>query len=62
MQTATEYARELRQTANPAEQALWAVLKARGLGGWKFTRQMPIGKYIADFEIGRASCRERVWR
>ena len=49
----TERARELRQRANPAEQALWAVLKARKLGGYKFTRQMPIGPYFADF-----ACRE----
>ena len=45
----TERAKELRQRANPAEQALWAVLKARKLGGYKFTRQMPIGPYFADF-------------
>ncbi len=42
-------AKVLRETENPAEQALWAVLKARGLGGYKFERQMPIGPYYADF-------------
>jgi very-short-patch-repair endonuclease len=47
-------ARELRSTLKPAEQSLWSVLKARQLGGWKFTRQMPIGPYFADFV-----CRER---
>jgi very-short-patch-repair endonuclease len=47
-------ARALRQTANPAEQALWAVLKGRRLGGFKFTRQFPIGPYFTDF-----ACRER---
>ena len=47
-------ARQLRQTTNPGEQSLWSILKARQLGGWKFTRQMPIGPYIADFV-----CRER---
>jgi very-short-patch-repair endonuclease len=47
-------ARELRSTLNPAEQSLWSVLKARQIGGWKFTRQMPIGPYFADFV-----CRER---
>jgi very-short-patch-repair endonuclease len=47
-------AKELRSTLNPAEQSLWSVLKARQLGGWKFTRQMPIGPYFADFV-----CRER---
>lgn len=47
-------ARELRTTLDPAERSLWSVLKARQLGGWKFTRQMPIGPYYADFV-----CRER---
>jgi very-short-patch-repair endonuclease len=50
----TILARELRSTLNPAERSLWSVLKARQLGGWKFTRQMPIGPYFADFV-----CRER---
>jgi very-short-patch-repair endonuclease len=45
--------RELRQTANPAEQCLWNALKARQLGGYKFTRQFPVGSYFADF-----ACRE----
>lgn len=54
MATATLRARELRQPANPAEHAMWAMLKARGLGGFKFTRHVPIGPYIADFV-----CRER---
>jgi very-short-patch-repair endonuclease len=35
------------------EQALWSVLKARQLAGHKFTRQFPIGPYVADF-----ACRE----
>jgi very-short-patch-repair endonuclease len=47
-------ASELRSTLNAAEQSLWSVLKARQIGGWKFTRQMPIGPYFADFV-----CRER---
>ena len=47
--------RALRQTANPAEQCLWNVLKARQLGGYKFTRQFPVGSYFADF-----ACRERM--
>lgn len=45
--------RALRQTANPAEQCLWNALKARQLGGYKFTRQFPVGSYFADF-----ACRE----
>ncbi len=50
----TLQARELRQTANPAEQALWSVLRGRQLGGYKFTRQFPVGPYFADF-----CCREK---
>lgn len=54
MGTVTFRAKEFRQFANPAEQSMWSVLKARGLGGYKFVRQMPIGPYFADFV-----CRER---
>jgi very-short-patch-repair endonuclease len=45
----TLHARMLRQTANPAELCLWSILKGRKLGGYKFTRQYPIGPYFADF-------------
>ncbi len=45
----TIQARTLRQTANPADQLLWSVLRSRQLGGHKFTRQYPIGPYFADF-------------
>jgi very-short-patch-repair endonuclease len=54
MGTTTQREKNLRQTPNPAEQSMWVVLKARGLGGYKFVRQMPIGPYFADFV-----CRER---
>ena len=42
-------AKELRKAQTPAEQALWARLRNRGLGGLKFRRQHPIGPLIADF-------------
>jgi very-short-patch-repair endonuclease len=29
--------------------ALWEHLRARRLAGWKFRRQHPLGRYIADF-------------
>ncbi len=45
----TARARALRQQHNPAEAALWVVLRNRQLGGHKFVRQYPIGPYIADF-------------
>ncbi len=44
----TERARELRRAATPAERLLWRYL-ARGQLGAKFSRQMPIGPYFADF-------------
>ena len=42
-------ARELRKNLTDAERALWKHLRARQIGGYKFRRQQPIGKYIADF-------------
>ncbi len=44
----------MRQAGNDAEALIWTELKRRKLGGYKFTRQFPIGTYFADF-----SCRER---
>jgi very-short-patch-repair endonuclease len=46
---ATQRARELRQADNPAEAAMWSMLKAKKLGSHKFVRQLPIGPYFADF-------------
>ena len=42
-------ARSLRQPLTPAEQALWNRLRARQLGGYKFRRQQPIGRFVVDF-------------
>lgn len=47
-------ARELRKHQTPAEAKLWAVLRGRGLDGWKFKRQVPIGPYIVDFFCEKA--------
>jgi very-short-patch-repair endonuclease len=47
-------ARSLRRAFTPAERKLWANLRNGQLGGFKFTRQEPIGKYYADF-----ACRDR---
>ena len=44
----TERARELRNAATPAERALWRYL-ARSQLGAKFSRQMPVGPFYADF-------------
>ena len=42
-------ARELRKNPTEAEHMLWRHLRLRQLGGCKFRRQQPIGKYIVDF-------------
>ncbi len=41
--------RQLRAQQTPAEEILWEVLRDRRLYGFKFRRQHPIGRYIADF-------------
>jgi len=45
----TERARAMRREPTDAERALWRMLRGGQLGGWKFRRQTPIGRYIADF-------------
>ena len=42
-------ARELRGASTDAETLLWLKLRNRQLGGLKFRRQHPIGRYFADF-------------
>ena len=49
----TQRARELRHSATPAERELWRYLSRSQLGV-KFSRQMPVGPFFADF-----LCRER---
>lgn len=44
----------LRSRATGSEARLWAQLRNRQLGGFKFIRQAPIGAYFVDFV-----CRER---
>ena len=51
----TTRARSLRQADNDAEAALWSDLRARRLNGYKFVRQLPIGRCFADF-----ACREEM--
>ncbi len=40
--------KSLRESSTPPEQALWRCLRNRRLGGLKFRRQHPVGRYIAD--------------
>ena len=42
-------ARKLRIASTQAERLLWARLRNRHLGGFRFVRQYPIGPYFADF-------------
>ncbi|RIV89710.1 endonuclease domain-containing protein [Aurantiacibacter xanthus] len=44
----TDRARTLRREATPAERLLWQHL-ARSQAGAKFSRQMPVGPFFADF-------------
>lgn len=44
-----KFAREMRHDGAPAEQRLWKCLRDRQLNGYKFRRQRPIGRYVADF-------------
>ena len=46
-------ARSLRRAETAAEIRLWEQLRGRRLNGFKFVRQLPIGRFIADF-----ACRE----
>ncbi|MEO0619478.1 MAG: DUF559 domain-containing protein [Pseudomonadota bacterium] len=50
----TVRARGLRDRQTSAEWKLWQRLRGRRLGGFKFSRQVPIGPYFADF-----ACRSR---
>ena len=42
-------ARELRRNATEAERVLWRQLRFWQIDGYKFRRQQPLGKYVADF-------------
>jgi very-short-patch-repair endonuclease len=52
--SATDFSRRLRRDSTGAEMKLWLELRDRRLAGFKFNRQVQIGRYIADF-----LCRER---
>jgi very-short-patch-repair endonuclease len=42
-------AREFRRPQTPAETKIWVRLRNRELGGFKFRRQHPIDRFVADF-------------
>ncbi|GGA49156.1 DNA methyltransferase [Pelagibacterium lentulum] len=39
----------MRRNPTEAERKMWLLLKDRRFDGYKFRRQVPIGRYIADF-------------
>ena len=43
------FSRKLRNNSTLSEVLLWSELKGRKILGYRFTRQKPLGKYIADF-------------
>ena len=45
----TATARRLRRDQTLAEKTLWALVRNRRLGGFRFLRQAPIDRYVADF-------------
>jgi very-short-patch-repair endonuclease len=47
--TGSDNARRLRRDMTEAEKAMWRLLRAHQLSGFKFRRQEPIGRYIVDF-------------
>jgi len=49
MSQRVKIARKLRRTQTDAERVLWLRLRDRRLNGWKFKRQAPIDRYVADF-------------
>jgi very-short-patch-repair endonuclease len=51
---ANEFARSLRKYPTNAERKLWARLRQKQFGGFRFRRQQPIGSYVADFFCARA--------
>lgn len=46
---ANEFARRLRRNQTDAERKLWAALRGKTLGGYRFRRQHPMGPYVVDF-------------
>ena len=45
----TGVARKLRKYSTDTEQHLWRHLRDRQIGGFKFRRQQPVGRFVVDF-------------
>ncbi|HEX7742881.1 MAG TPA: endonuclease domain-containing protein, partial [Sphingobium sp.] len=48
MRRTNPHASRLRQEATECEKRLWAALRNRQVGGFKFRRQASIGPYVVD--------------
>ena len=42
-------ARDLRRNMTPAEETLWKALRYQRVGGLRFRRQHPVGRFVLDF-------------
>ncbi len=42
-------ARDLRKKMTESERALWSLLRRKQIEGYRFRKQVPVGKYIVDF-------------
>ena len=49
LRTEQAFAKQLRRNLTPEEVKLWVALRGRRFENFKFRRQVPIGKYFADF-------------
>ena len=49
-----DFARRMRHESTEAEDRLWQELRGRRLDQIKFRRQMPVGRFIADFVCAEA--------
>ena len=47
--SALRNAKHIRQQPTDTEHRLWRLVRAKRLSGWKFRRQQPVGRFIADF-------------
>jgi very-short-patch-repair endonuclease len=43
------FARALRRALTPTEIAMWAALRRRAVGGWKFRKQHVVAGFLVDF-------------
>nr|WP_263483441.1 DUF559 domain-containing protein [Mesorhizobium sp. CA6] len=48
------FARSMRRESTDAEDRLWQELRGRRLDNIKFRRQVPIGRFVADFVCAKA--------